>query len=155
MRITPRALLQAGVLAALLTACSGSKKKPGDLGPPARQGAVTSEDIDRAPGQPIEQQLMAKVPGIVVSRTTSGDLSIRIRGGSSGYGNNEPLYVVDGIAVQPSNDGGLAGVNPYDIASIEVIKDATGMTMYGSRGANGVIVIKTKRTNKKVPPPAQ
>jgi TonB-dependent SusC/RagA subfamily outer membrane receptor len=155
MRIAPRALLQAGILAVLLTACSNTRKKPGDLGPPARQGEVTSEDIDRAPGQPIEQQLMSKVPGILVSRTASGELSIRIRGGSSAFGNNEPLYVVDGIAVQPSSDGGLAGVNPYDIASIEVVKDAAGMTMYGSRGANGVIVIKTKRQNKRVPPPAQ
>jgi TonB-dependent SusC/RagA subfamily outer membrane receptor len=63
------------------------------------------------------------------------------------------LYIVDGMAVQPSNDGGLAGVNPYDIASIEVLKDPSSLTMYGSRGANGVIVIKTKRSNRRVPNP--
>jgi TonB-dependent SusC/RagA subfamily outer membrane receptor len=144
--------LQAGALAGLLTACA--QKKTGDLGPPVKTAGVTSEDIERTPGLPIEQQLMAKVPGIIVSRMPSGDISIRIRGGTSAFGNNEPLYVVDGIALAPSGDGSLAGVNPYDIQSIEVLKDATSMSMYGSRGGNGVIVIKTKRSNRKVPPPS-
>jgi len=138
-----------------MSACSHSKKSGGDLGPPVRDPAVTAEDIERTPSQPIEQQLMAKVPGIVVERTSSGNISIRIRGGSSVLGNNEPLYVVDGIAVQPESDGSLAGINPYDIQSIEVLKDATSMTMYGSRGGNGVIVIKTKQSNRRVRKPDQ
>jgi TonB-dependent SusC/RagA subfamily outer membrane receptor len=142
------AVLQAGTLAALLAACS-QNPKPANRDAPARQSGVTSEDIERAPGQPIEQQLMNKVPGIEVLRTSSGDIAIRIRGGSSVFGNNDPLYVVDGIAVQPGEQGGLPGVNPYDIASIEVIKDPTGTSMYGSRGANGVILIKTKQSNRR------
>jgi TonB-dependent SusC/RagA subfamily outer membrane receptor len=144
--------MHAGLFVMVLAACSQNKKKAGDIGPPVHQDAVTAEDIDRAPGQPIEQQLMAKVPGIVVSRTSGGEIAIRIRGGSSAFGNNEPLYVVDGIAVMPSTDGGLAGVNPYDIASIEVLKDPSSLTMYGSRGANGVIVIKTKQSNRRKQP---
>jgi TonB-dependent SusC/RagA subfamily outer membrane receptor len=148
MRISSRVILQVGLLGGLLSACSHHKRE-GDLGPPARDPAVTAQDIERNPSQPIEQQLMAKVPGIVVERTANGNISIRIRGGSSVFGNNEPLYVVDGIAVQPESDGGLAGINPYDIASIEVLKDATSMTMYGSRGGNGVIVIKTKQSNRR------
>jgi TonB-dependent starch-binding outer membrane protein SusC len=148
MRISPRVVLQVGLLGGLLSACAHHKKE-GDLGPPAHDPAVTAEDIERTPGQPIEQQLMAKVPGVVVERTSSGNISIRIRGGSSVFGNNEPLYVVDGIAVQPESDGGLAGINPYDIQSIEVLKDATSMTMYGSRGGNGVIIIKTKQSNRR------
>lgn len=155
MQINTRSLLQATVLAGLLTACSNHQKKPGDLGPPVNQTGVTAEDIERAPGTPIEQQLMAKVPGILVTRTSSGEIAIRIRGGSSAFGNNEPLYVVDGIAVATGPDGALTGINPYDIQSIEVLKDATSMTMYGSRGANGVIVIKTKQSNRRVKPPAQ
>ena len=155
MRIPPRVVLQVSLFAGLMSACSHSKKSEGDLGPPVRDPAVTAEDIERTPSQPIEQQLMAKVPGIVVERTTSGNISIRIRGGSSVFGNNEPLYVVDGIAVQPESDGGLAGINPYDIQSIEVLKDATSMTMYGSRGGNGVIVIKTKQSNRRVKKPNQ
>ena len=140
------ALLQAGTIAGLLSACSHNPK-PAQT--PPSQSTVTAEDIERAPGMPIEQQLMNKVPGVEVSRTATGDIAIRIRGGSSVFGNNDPLYVVDGIAVQPGEGGGLPGVNPYDIASIQVLKDATSTTMYGSRGANGVIVIKTKQSNKR------
>jgi len=150
MRSYPRVLLQAGAIAALLTSCS--HRKSNGAPPPAREQGVTAEDIARAPEQPIEQQLMAKVPGIEVSRTPNGEVAIRIRGGSSIYGSNEPLYVVDGIALQPNQDGGLPGVNPYDIASIEVLKDAASTTMYGSRGANGVIVIRTKQANRPKKP---
>ena len=148
MRIRIVTLLQAGTLAGVLAACS-QNPRPASA-PPVERSTVTSEDIDRSPGMPIEQQLMNKVPGVEVSRTASGDIAIRIRGGSSLYGNNEPLYVVDGIAVQPGEGGGLPGVNPYDISSIQVLKDATGTSMYGSRGANGVIVIKTKQSNRKL-----
>lgn len=143
--------MQAGALIALVAACS--HKKTTAAPPPVRQQGVTAEDLARAPEQPIEQQLMSKVPGVEVVRTSGGDVAIRIRGGSSVFGNNEPLYIVDGIAVQAGPEGGLPGINPYDIASIEVLKDAASTTMYGSRGANGVIVIKTKQANhrKKTP----
>ncbi len=144
----PRFLLQAGAIAALLTACA--HKKTANAPPPVRQNGVTAEDIARAPEQPIEQQLMARVPGIEVARTANGNIAIRIRGGGSSVAsNNAPLYVVDGIALTPEPDGGLPGINPYDIASIEVLKDATSETMYGSRGGNGVIVIKTKQSNRR------
>ena len=88
---------------------------------------------------------MARSPGVVIGRTSSGDLTVRIRGGSSSVtGNNAPLYIVDGVPFSPSTDGGLSGLNPNDIQSIRVLKDAADITMYGIRGANGVIVIKTK-----------
>ena len=88
---------------------------------------------------------MARTPGVVIGRTSSGDLTIRIRGGSSSVsGNNAPLYIVDGVPFSPSTEGGLSGLNPNDIQSIRVLKDAADITMYGIRGANGVIVIKTK-----------
>jgi TonB-dependent SusC/RagA subfamily outer membrane receptor len=63
-------------------------------------------------------------------------------------GNNAPLYIVDGVPFQPSTDGGLSGINPNDISSIRVLKDAADITMYGVRGANGVIVIKTKHARQ-------
>lgn len=150
MRTASRRFLQAAALTALVGGCSHNKNASGGAGPAVRQDAVTSEDIARNPGQPIEQQLMAKVPGIIVSRTPSGDVAIFIRGGSSAYGNNEPLYVVDGMTVSPASGGGLSGISPYDIASIQVVKDPASLAMYGSRGANGVIIIKTKRTNRPV-----
>ena len=86
--------------------------------------------------------------GVVVSRTEDGGIAIRIRGASTFTGSNAPLYVVDGVAIQPGPNGSLTGINPYDIASIKVLKEAAETTMYGSRGANGVIVIKTKRPNQ-------
>ena len=149
MRTASRHVLQAAVLVALGAACSHNKRVSNGVGPAVQQGAVTSEDIAHNPSQPIEQQLMAKVPGIVVTRTPSGDVAILIRGGSS-FDINEPLYIVDGMAVQPGSGGGLSGISPYDIASIQVLKDPASLSMYGSRGANGVIIIKTKRTNQRV-----
>ena len=93
----------------------------------------------------IEQILQSKVAGIVVSRTDDGGIAIRIRGTSSFTGSNAPLYVIDGIPITPGPNGSLTGINPYDIASIKVLKDPADITMYGVRGANGVILIKTKK----------
>lgn len=139
-------------VALLLMACARSGPRTESPGPTAQQGAAqgaTSEDIRQNPNQPIEQQLMARTPGVVIGRTSDGSLTIRIRGGASSItGNNAPLYIVDGVPFQPSTDGGLSGLNPYDIASIRVLKDATDITMYGVRGANGVIVIKTKKARQ-------
>lgn len=148
MRYASNVLVQAGIAATLLTACSHNPKAAKTA--PAPHGAdVTAEDIRTSPERSIEQQLMAKVPGITVSRTSSGQLAIHIRGTTSIYGNNNPLYVVDGLAVEAGPEGEMPGINPYDIESIKVLKDTEAMTMYGSRGANGVIIIKTKLSNKR------
>ena len=88
---------------------------------------------------------MSRFPGVVVTRTPDGGLAVRIRGTTSIHGSNEPLYVIDGVPIRPGPGGALAGINPYDIESIEVLKDPASTTMYGVRGANGVIVITTKR----------
>ena len=132
------------MLVGSIAACAGNKtprhSRPADA-------SVTSEDIGRAPAEPIEEQLMTRFPGVTVTRT-SGGTAIRIRGATSLRGNNEPLYVVDGIRIRPGPDGSLAGLNPYDIASIQVLKDAVSMVTYGGEAANGVIVIKTKRPDQ-------
>jgi TonB-dependent SusC/RagA subfamily outer membrane receptor len=106
---------------------------------------LTAEDIERQPGQPIEQVLMGRFPGVTVSLAADGGVSVRIRGTTSINGSSEPLYVIDGVEIQPGPGGSLSGINPRDIATIEVVKDPAGEAMYGVRGANGVIVIKTKR----------
>lgn len=136
------------LLAVLAAGCSSSKPKTDPA--PAPEGSsgnrVTAEELRQTPGQPIEQVLQARSPGVVVGRSPEGNLTIRVRGGSSSlYGSNAPLYIVDGVPFTPGSDGGLAGLNPYDIQSIRVLKDAADITMYGVRGANGVIVIKTKK----------
>lgn len=140
------------LIGALLVGCShpgpGSTQSPTPSQAGAPQGA-TASDIQQSPNQPIEQQLMARSPGVVIGRTSAGDLTIRIRGGSNSLtGNNAPLYIVDGVPFSPSTEGGLSGLNPNDIQSIRVLKDAADITMYGIRGANGVIVIKTKHARQ-------
>jgi TonB-dependent SusC/RagA subfamily outer membrane receptor len=104
---------------------------------------VTAEDIDRQRGESLEEILAGRISGVEVYRTPGG-IAVRIRGGTSIYGSNEPLYVIDGVPVTPGPGGNLTGINPYDIESIKVLKDPVDTTMYGIRGANGVIVIKTK-----------
>ena len=128
---------------------------PVDLAPPSYPATpavapgptVSADDLDRAGNESIERSLEAKVPGITVSHTPDGGIAIRIRGSTSINGNLEPLYVIDGMAIQPGPGGALSGINPHDIASIEVLKDAASLSFYGMRAGNGVIVIKTKHTN--------
>ena len=143
--------LRALLLAGLLSGCAhaggtgqGDVENAPDQSRPRRR-TVTAEDIQRTPGKPIEALLMSRFPGVVVTRTPDGGLAVRIRGTTSIHGSNEPLYVIDGVPIRPGPGGVLAGINPYDIESIEVLKDPASTTMYGVRGANGVVVIKTKR----------
>ncbi|HEY6209210.1 MAG TPA: TonB-dependent receptor plug domain-containing protein [Gemmatimonadales bacterium] len=124
----------------------GCVHRTGTSAPSPPSGSiVTAEDIERQPGQPIEQVLMGRFPGVTVTRTSDGGIAVRIRGTTSIRGSNEPLYVIDGVEIQAGPGGSLTGINPHDIASIEVVKDPAGEAMYGVRGANGVIIIKTKR----------
>lgn len=141
-----RTLLPMGLSVSLGAACvhrQGSN-------PPTAAGnpVITDEDIARQPGEPVEEVLMGRFPGVTVSRTADGGVSVRIRGTTSITGSNEPLYVIDGVEIQPGPGGSLAGINPRDIATIEVVKDPAGEAMYGVRGANGIILIKTKRPDK-------
>ncbi len=151
--LTPRVTLLGVLLVGLNVGCLGNVKPPvNDMPDPSPTRAlvgttVTSEDLDRTPNMPIEQALQARVPGVMITRTPDGTLSIRIRGATTINGSTEPLYVIDGQPIEPGPGGSLAGINPHDIASIEVVKDAAGMAFYGVRGANGVIIIKTKHAN--------
>lgn len=128
-------------------------------------GAVASvqPNVERQPITSVEQTLQGTAPGVQVTQASAapgGGMSIRIRGGSSVNGSNEPLYVIDGFPVEndanaasPGNAGRdntapsnpLAALNPNDIASIEILKDASATAIYGARGANGVVLITTKR----------
>jgi len=108
--------------------------------------------------------LRGAVAGVVVTQSSGrpgASSSVRIRGGNSITAGNEPLYVVDGILIYNDNSNSGAGVtyagasvnvlstiNPADIESIEVLKDASATAIYGSRGANGVVIITTKKGTK-------
>jgi TonB-dependent SusC/RagA subfamily outer membrane receptor len=155
MSFPPRVAAAGCLLAGLISGCaSGNRALPDPTSDAALRGnapsgtIVTSDDLDRTPVESIERALAAKVPGLYISHTADGSIAIRIRGNSSITGSNEPLYVIDGTPVNAGPGGSLTGVNPKDIASIEVIKDAVGTSFYGVRGANGVIVIKTKRATQ-------
>lgn len=89
---------------------------------------------------------MDRFPGVDVRRTASGRSSIAIRGPASFYSGTEPLLVIDGIPMQQGP--GLGGINPHDIATITVLKNPADIAIYGVRGANGVIVVTTKRPGK-------
>lgn len=86
--------------------------------------------------------LEGRVAGVRVIRRNGG-IAVRVRGPNTMLGGRDPLYVVDGMPIQPG-PGGYLGINPRDVASIEVLKDAASTAMYGIRGANGVVVITTK-----------
>jgi TonB-dependent SusC/RagA subfamily outer membrane receptor len=110
-----------------------------------QNSVVNSSDIERSGGASIEKILADRVAGVRLGRDAQGNLTVQIRGATSFSGDTQPLYVIDGVPITPGPGGSLSGINPYDIASIEVLKDATSTTMYGSRGANGVILIKMKK----------
>jgi TonB-dependent SusC/RagA subfamily outer membrane receptor len=149
MSFSPRVAVTFGLLAGLISGCaSGNAALDPNAGVPQNSTGgkiVTSDDLDRTPVESIERALAAKVPGLYISHTADGSIAIRIRGNSSITGSNEPLYVIDGTPVNAGPGGSLTGINPKDIASIEVLKDAVSTSFYGVRGANGVILIKTKR----------
>ncbi len=105
--------------------------------------SISSADITAYPVSGVLMGLQGKTTGVQVlqnSGAPGAPISVRIRGGNSLLGNNEPLYVVDGFALS----GDPNAINPNDIQSIEVLKDASATAIYGSRGANGVVLITTK-----------
>ncbi|MEQ9442548.1 MAG: TonB-dependent receptor [Cyclobacteriaceae bacterium] len=119
--------------------------------------SVNSSDIQKIPVTSFDQALQGQVAGVNITQnsgTPGGNVSVRIRGVGTPGSSNEPLYVVDGFPILNENLGTsffnqnnnpLAALNPNDIESIEVLKDASAAAIYGSRAANGVVIITTKR----------
>jgi TonB-dependent starch-binding outer membrane protein SusC len=155
--------LTAGVMAALLcagTAGCARSTPPADApsldpvpvgyGTQEREditGSVSSVRVEETRGMrytSVEEMLAGRVAGVQVIRT-SGGISVRIRGAGSLRANMEPLYVVDGMVIIAGRSGSGVSVSPQEIARIEVLKDAAASAMYGGRGANGVVIITTKR----------
>ena len=128
-------------------------RRRGDL-----TGAVTSvsaKDFQKGNINSSEQLLIGKVPGLEVTTgggSAGGGSKIRIRSGSSLNASNDPLIVIDGVPVESNGVAGSANylntINPNDIESISVLKDASSTALYGSRASNGVIIITTKKGSK-------
>lgn len=106
--------------------------------------SVSADKINKVPVTNVTQALAGKVAGMVVTQSDGSpdaNVAIRIRGGLSITQDNEPLYIIDGF---PSEDG-FMGLDPSDIESIEVLKDASATAIYGARGGNGVVLVTTKK----------
>lgn len=155
-----------GELSLSLKAISGSMENVVVIGYGTQKrrsvtGAVSSFDarkVDERPLLRVDQAMVGQLAGVRVKQTTGTPgkgFSIQIRGSGSISGGNEPLYVIDGfpLAVNSSNTANgsfttgnpLDNINPNDIESIEVLKDAAAAAIYGSRAANGVVIITTKQ----------
>ena len=133
-------------------------------------GSVSSVKVDEkdaAKNVGVDKLLQGRVPGVFVNATSGAPgamVDVRIRGTNSLGSGNDPLYVIDGIMIDATEDvknpfstggqeqqNGLMGISPADIASIEILKDASATAIYGSRGANGVVLITTKRGTTETP----
>jgi TonB-dependent starch-binding outer membrane protein SusC len=120
----------------------GTQKK-GDL--TVSLASVSAAEFKDQPVTGVGQALQGRAAGVQVTQSSNapgGGVVVRIRGGNSINAGNEPLYVIDGFPVY--NSGGT-DFNPSDIESVEILKDASATSIYGSRGANGVVLITTKR----------
>jgi len=134
----------------VLAACTHTPPKGNTdaRGPSDADIARAASDSAGGEGRPSEARTMedmfvGRFPGLDVVHLPSGGITFRIRGVSTIMGRSDPLIIVDGIELQ-SGDG-LLSLNPDDVARIEVLKDASSTAAYGVRGANGVILITTKR----------
>jgi TonB-dependent starch-binding outer membrane protein SusC len=119
--------------------------------------SIKADDLKEIPVNSLDQGLQGKATGVQVTQLSSqpgGAVSVRIRGGNSILAGNEPLYVIDGVLMESQVDlswigspaqNGLSSINPNDIESMEILKDASATSIYGARGANGVVLITTKK----------
>ena len=134
-------------VAVLPIGCGSSAPRPAVAPSPSTSavGVISETDLDHMRAARVEQLIAGRVPGVQVARTPDGGYAILIRGSKS-FGSGEPLYVIDGMPLPGRSFGhALTGIAPDDISRIEVLKDAGATAAYGSQGANGVILITTKR----------
>jgi len=115
-------------------------------------GSVKQEQLEERPAASLNQALAGRIAGVQVNTNSGrpgGQTNIRVRGFSSINTSNNPLYVIDGVILpvgsQTQNSNAIDFLNPGDIASVEVLKDASSIAIYGARGANGVVLITTKK----------
>lgn len=113
--------------------------------------SVSADAIEQMNPTSIDQVLQGRAAGVQMTQNSGmpgGGSSIQIRGLNSINGTNEPIYVIDGVTISgdtgTQTDNALSSINPSDIESMEILKDASATAIYGAQGANGVIIITTK-----------
>jgi len=114
--------------------------------------SVSSDAINKSVTTSVDQILQGRAAGVQVQQNSGepgGSSSVRIRGINSISGSNEPIYVIDGVIIDgssgSSSNNPMSSINPSDIVSVDILKDASAQAIYGSRAANGVILITTKK----------
>ncbi len=104
---------------------------------------IKGDELVQTPTHNAVEAMQGRVPGLDITRSSGvagAGANIRVRGNRSINGNNNPLYIIDGF-----QGGNISDLNPNDIESIDVLKDASSTAIYGSQGANGVIIVTTKK----------
>ena len=129
----------------LVAGCSRRTSQHQAADPGRPPGTVlTADDIRRSPGQSLEQLLLSRVPGLMITRAQDGHTVLHLRGTTTILGDEEPLFVVNDIPLGPNAWGNLTAIDPHDIETVQVLREAAATAAYGIRGANGVIIIRTK-----------
>jgi len=164
MAATPRrtrwTVLLPGTLAAVLAAGCGANPNPEpdpnivEMGYGTRHtrdvtgavGSVDGRQLRNVRAARVEELMIGRLAGVSVTRSGSGGYTVRVRGAGGFTDGGEPLYVVDGVPISMARPGhALDGINPADVQRIDVLKDAGSAAIYGTRAANGVILITTRR----------
>jgi TonB-dependent SusC/RagA subfamily outer membrane receptor len=139
-RVLPSVAL---VLGTVLTCASHAHAQVATTKPaPRPAGTMRATESAREHATSLAQLLQGRLPGVTVYPSPDGGIVVRMGGPTSFYGNQSPLFVVDGISIDAGNT--LSWLDPHDIETVQALKDPSQTAIYGLRGANGVIVIKTK-----------
>ncbi|MFS4466744.1 SusC/RagA family TonB-linked outer membrane protein [Maribacter sp. 2210JD10-5] len=119
---------------------------------------VSAEEVANVPAQTLDRALQGRSSGVLINGNSGipgASISVTVRGSGTITGNSQPLYIVDGVQINAGDNSnllqtsnGLGGVNPNDIETITILKDAVSTSLYGAQGGNGVVVITTKSGNK-------
>jgi TonB-dependent starch-binding outer membrane protein SusC len=142
-------VLLASLATALTFACAHGGPRPTESPKSSPEAAaapstVTAEEPARHDAVSLDQLLAGRISGVIVTRSAAGGIQVRIGGPTSFYSREDPLFVIDGVPIEAGQAGTLSWLSPHDIESITALKDPSATAIYGVRGANGVIVIKTK-----------
>jgi TonB-dependent SusC/RagA subfamily outer membrane receptor len=138
----PGSYLACGVICVLVAACAGSSQAGEEHGP------VTAGDIsDRSHYESVVEMLRGKAPGLEIVENSAGSIEVRIRGMTQSLREDmqEPLVVIDGVPSGRPAGQVLLSLEPRNVASIEVLRDVSSTAVWGTRGANGVILITSTR----------
>jgi TonB-dependent SusC/RagA subfamily outer membrane receptor len=140
-----RAALSLLLLVGLVAGCATGKPH----GVSAISRPAPSDSDQAIIDDPIVKLLRAKTPGLVITRSSDGGIAVQVmQGPTSFYSSDGPLFLLDDVPFRPGAGGELTGINPYDIESIRFLKRPEEIGLYGVRGANGVILIKTKKPGR-------